>query len=136
MADSPELGRRLRDAKRDYEKRHDVDLSWREIGERVATVLGRDKPVAYQVVQRWFTDGREPQDFVDTLRAIASVLETDPHSLTFGPLEAQRAPREEPKTNGTHDRERVILEDDDTPLISSGDRPQEGQGKRRRHNGA
>lgn len=96
MADHPELGRRLRDAKREYEKRHDVkNLSWREIGERVGAAMGRE-PVSYQVVQRWFMEGREPAAFVDTIIAIAEVLETDPRLLTFGlPPKAKTAPRDD-----------------------------------------
>lgn len=78
-----DLGRRLRDAKRDYEQRHDVDLTWVELGKRIGAALGR-KPIKYQVVQRWFLEGREPAEFVTTIAAIARVLEADPGALAFG----------------------------------------------------
>lgn len=90
MPDNAEFGRRLRDAKREYEMRHDRDLSWRELGERIGAAMGREPYVA-EVVRRWFQMGREPAEFAIT-EAIARVLETDPRVLAFGPAEPPAPP--------------------------------------------
>lgn len=84
MPQNPEFGKHLRDAKRAYEQRHDVALSWREIGERLAKKLKRPEPVRSQAVGEWFQKGQEPDDFYTTMKALAAVLETTPGVLVFG----------------------------------------------------
>lgn len=83
MATNDSWGRRLRDAKRDYEKRHDTRLSYAEIGVRVAAVVGRDRPFASTSVRSWFVEGQEPEAFAITA-ALAVVLEADAGALAFG----------------------------------------------------
>lgn len=81
MAENPEFGRRLRDAKRDWERANDRDLTWAEIGRRVGVLLARD-PFPHQVVLRWFKQGREPS--FDITEALAVTLGTSPGRLAFG----------------------------------------------------
>ena len=84
MADNEGLGRRMRDARRDLAKAADAEpLSFREIGELVASAMGREEPFRYQTVAQWF-GGREPESFVATVEALASILKVDPGWLGFG----------------------------------------------------
>lgn len=86
MANVPEFGRRLRDAKRAWEQAHDRDLGWEEVGKLVGRAMGRKKPLAGPVVYRWFKEGREPKEFRKAVLAIAKVFESDPGVLAFGPV--------------------------------------------------
>lgn len=90
VAENAEFGRRLREAKRSWEQRHDRDLTWREIGEAVGERLGRE-PYAPTVVHRWFNKGTEPAEFAVT-HAIAEILEVDPGKLAFGEAPAAMPP--------------------------------------------
>lgn len=83
MANDPEFGRRLRDAKRSWERVHDRTLTWDEVGGLVGKAMGR-RPLAGAVVYRWFEDGREPKNFLKVLQALALVLGTTPAALAFG----------------------------------------------------
>lgn len=75
------FGRRLRDARRAWEMRHDRSLTLREIGEQVGKRLERG-PYATPVVHRWFA-GRMPADLA-VIEALAAVLGTTPGELAFG----------------------------------------------------
>lgn len=83
MAVNEAWGRRLRDAKRDFEKRHDTSLSYTEIGRRVAKVLERRTPFAPTSARSWFVEGQEPETFA-IAGAIAVVLEADAGYLMTG----------------------------------------------------
>ena len=83
MPSNPDFGRRLRDARRDWEKAHDADLSYREIGERVAAIVGREPPFSHQAVRKWFEGGQEPQE-LGVVLALAKVLGADPAALAWG----------------------------------------------------
>ena len=82
MAVNPEWGRRLRKAHRAWKDKHDAPMSFRELGERVAALLGREKPYTHAAVRAWLMDGQEPDSFT-VAEAIARVLEADPASLAF-----------------------------------------------------
>lgn len=79
------FGRRLRDARRDYERRHDRRLTLKEIGEGVGAKLNRE-PYAGPVVYRWL-HGAVPADLA-VITALADVLETTPGALAFGDVHA------------------------------------------------
>lgn len=111
MANDPEFGRRLRDAKRAWERTHDRTLTWDEVGALVARAMGR-APFAGPVVYRWFEDGREPKDFLAAVRAMAVVFETTPGALAFG--EGAPSPTSQPAAqNG--DAAPVLRPDDRVP---------------------
>lgn len=71
----PEWGEVLQDARRDYNRRHRVDLTLREIGEMMAPLVpGREKPFPRQQVMLWFQGARaEMRHFL----ALVAVLEID-----------------------------------------------------------
>jgi len=87
MAERPDneaFGRRLRQAKRDWEQSHDPQtISNEEIGRRVAALLKRGEPYSPQAVGKWMA-GREP-DTLDVVAAIAKVLGCDRAWLAWGP---------------------------------------------------
>lgn len=82
--ENPEFGRRLREAKRQWEQTHDPrTISNEEIGKRVAKLLERDGAYSPQAVGMWMA-GREPKA-LDVVKALATVLGCDPAWLAFGP---------------------------------------------------
>jgi hypothetical protein len=82
MATNERWGRQLRAARRSYEDRHDVRLSYAEIGRRVGAQLNR-APFSATSARAWFVEGQEPETF-QIAAAIARVLEADPGELAFG----------------------------------------------------
>ena len=70
-----EFGRRLRDAWRDYEKRHDTKLTQPAVAERLG--------VTPQAVGVWFRTGQEPESF-ELVEQLAALLEVTPGWLAFG----------------------------------------------------
>lgn len=90
MADDEDFGRRLRDARRDYERRHDRYPTDAEVGRAVGKHLGRG-PFTPQVVGRWFK-GREPGEFIATVRALAAFFEVSAGWLATGEGDMQAAP--------------------------------------------
>lgn len=80
MATDETWGRALRNAKRDYEKRHDTDLTYKGMGKRLGEILGRD-PIPHPTVRSWFVDGQEPDTFLPIARALATMLEVDVAAL-------------------------------------------------------
>lgn len=83
MAVNEAWGRRLRDAKRDWERRHDQPFRYREIGERVQIILGRARPHSPTTVRSWFEEGQEPESFAVAI-ALATVLEAPAGPLITG----------------------------------------------------
>lgn len=84
--DNPEFGRRLSQAKSEWEHAHyPQKISNEEIGIRVGRVLKRPEG-AYspQAVGKWMA-GREP-DSMEVVKALATVLGKDPAWLAFGPI--------------------------------------------------
>lgn len=76
MAKDADWGKRLRQARADFEGRQDHKrLPYRQIGERVGELLGRE-PFEYTTVRAWFVDGQEPESFV-IAKALAAALEVD-----------------------------------------------------------
>ena len=75
---SAEWKRALFSARRLYEARHGVDLTYGEIGVRVAKLLRRESPVRKQQVASWFA-GVVPNFQLGV--ALAQVLEVDPVEL-------------------------------------------------------
>jgi hypothetical protein len=75
---NPGWGKRLRTARAEYEKAHDVRLTWEEIAKMVTDAGAR---VTYQAVQQYFK-GREPKRF-KTVIALATALEESPGWLAF-----------------------------------------------------
>lgn len=82
MPKNPGFGRRLRDARRGWERAHDRDLPLDEIGVEVTRIL--DRPTVYkpQTVSKWF-DGNEPEMF-SVVAALGMVLGVSPGWLAFG----------------------------------------------------
>lgn len=99
LATNEEWSRRLRDAKRDYEKNHDTRLTFKEIGVRVAALVGRAEPFKHTSARAWFEEGQEPDAFA-VAEAIALVLEADPAALVFGTGEATPAAQLPPRQRG------------------------------------
>lgn len=83
MALNPGWGRRLRSAKKRWEERHDRDLTFGEIGARVAQLVGREMPYSHVAAGAWFEKGQEPASF-DVAIALAQLLEEDPGELIVG----------------------------------------------------
>lgn len=83
-------GRNLRTAKRAFEEKHDVSLTYKLIGEKVATAMGRPRPFGHSTVLNWFENGQEPEGF-PVLRALAGVLETTVETLLTRPTPADSA---------------------------------------------
>ena len=83
VADDADFGRRLRDAKRAWEQAHDQELTWDQVGARVAEAMGR-KPIKGGVAYRWFMNGREPKEFRETVLGIARAFGASPCTLAFG----------------------------------------------------
>lgn len=79
MAIDPVWGKRLRDAKRDWEKQHDRKLSYGEIGKRVAALVGREAAFSHTAVRTWFAAGQEPG--MQVARALERLLGVAPGSL-------------------------------------------------------
>jgi hypothetical protein len=82
MADNPEMGRRLRDARRDRAIVTDRELSFKDIGAMVAMRVGRKQPYRYQTVALWF-GGREPESY-RIVTALGAILGKSPCYLAFG----------------------------------------------------
>lgn len=121
MAKAEAFGRRLRDAIKDFEKKHDTSVSMRLLGELVAKRMGKE-PILSQVIGAWVREGQEPDDFIATVSALAAVLETAPGYLAFGeknevrvyttvpePTETAPASSQEPhrRDGGTKSRRRA-----------------------------
>lgn len=83
---SAEWKRDLFRARRLYEARHGVDLTYSEIGTRVAELLRRGTPVRKQQVASWFA-GVVPNFHLGV--ALAQVLEVDPVELGLPPQAAE-----------------------------------------------
>lgn len=82
MTDNQGWGRRLRDARRDWEKLADGELGFKEIGIEVAALIGRETDYTYQAVSKWFA-GSEPESFA-VVEALAKILNVSPGYLAFG----------------------------------------------------
>jgi hypothetical protein len=97
MALNSEFGHRAREALRKWESSHDPKrLSFREIGERVAALVGRQKPFSHAAARAWIMDGQEPATFAIT-SALASVLEAGDRWLAFGEERAEPPLVDEPE---------------------------------------
>lgn len=84
MAINEAWGRRLRDAKSDWERAHNHQrLSYAAIGEAVARLVGRPEPFSHTAVAAWFKKGQEPDSFA-VAQAIETVLEQPPGALILG----------------------------------------------------
>jgi len=104
MAKDKAFGVRLKTARSEAERlRGGVRLTNREIGERVAKLLGRDEPILSQVVSAWFSAGQEPEDYPRTVAALAKVLGVTPAYLAWGD-------EQEVTVSQTQDRVRAIVE--------------------------
>lgn len=82
MPENAGFGRRLREARKDWEKNEDRELSFEAIGIEVGRILERDRPYSQQAVSRWFA-GSEPEMF-SVVAALGMILGVSPGWLAFG----------------------------------------------------
>lgn len=88
MAINAAFGKRAREARSDYQKHNDTRISMKEIGVRVAALVGRPTPFSHVAVGAWF-QGQEPESLA-VAQALAEVLEVDDRWLAFGPKKSNR----------------------------------------------
>jgi transcriptional regulator with XRE-family HTH domain len=82
MVERETFGSRLRWAKRQWEMRHDRQMTQVELGELVRKKLRKDTPPHQTTVSDWFTKGAEPN--LQTIRALGEIFGVSPTWLAWG----------------------------------------------------